>query len=121
VIYSHCSLYWDFPGGRIDDNERIPETLIREISEEVPSLRNVKIGRIIHAARISRYDKDEIGLMYIVYEITADFDEITVSEEHVDYRWIKKNDIPSLESDPEVELSPETEKAALLKAFESSP
>ncbi len=111
--------YWDFPGGRIQQGENLEQALLREIAEEVPSLKNVKVNNIIHAARLEKLTADgtDKGLIIIFFEITAKFNEIILSHEHDGFRWVTNDDIPDLESDSNTRLTQETEKTALTKAF----
>ena len=44
--------YWDIPGGRINGEETIEDTLKRELFEELPSLGKYTIGKLLNASRL---------------------------------------------------------------------
>lgn len=80
--------HWEVPGGRIDDDETIDQALAREFQEEVGATNIVK-HEVLHAHRIEHDIKDDTGLMLIFFRVTGDFDEeITLSTEHVEHRWL---------------------------------
>lgn len=81
--------HWEVPGGRIDQNESIQDALLRELQEEVPSIKNVEQHEILYAHRIQHDVKGDISLVLIFYRVSAEFEDnkILLSEEHVDYKW----------------------------------
>ncbi|MEX1112793.1 MAG: NUDIX hydrolase [Candidatus Andersenbacteria bacterium] len=109
--------YWDFPGGRVQEQESLQETLLREVTEEVPSLENISVGPLVHGARLTLLNDRDIGLVLFFFRISAAFTEIVLSEEHAGYQWLAKEDVSALEQDGSVRLTPETEGAALKAAF----
>lgn len=81
--------FWDVPGGRIDDNETLEQTLLRELNEELPSHSNPRIGKLLNAYRIPGSIKDNLGLVLLFYKVDVDFEgEITLSDEHTEYAWL---------------------------------
>lgn len=81
--------FWDVPGGRIDDDETLEQTLLRELFEELPSHTNPKIGELLNAYRIPGSIKDDLGLVLLFYRVSVDFDgEIALSSEHTEYEWV---------------------------------
>ncbi len=94
------SAYWDIPGGRIDDNETLEETLKRELSEELPSLRGYKIGDVVSAYRLSKNIDDDKALVLIFYRVEAENFEVTLSEEHAAFQWVTKQTLPELLTSP---------------------
>lgn len=81
--------FWDTPGGRIDDDESIEETLRRELSEELPDIRVNSIGDLVHAYRVPGSIHDDIGVTILFYKVDVELDEeVVISEEHTEYRWM---------------------------------
>lgn len=90
LLVKHTAGYWDFPGGRIDDDESIEQTLRREISEETPNAKVNSIGEAICAYRIpGDAFEDGRGLVLIVYRVDADFPDghVEISDEHTEVWW----------------------------------
>jgi len=81
--------FWDLPGGRIDDDESPKQTLIRELTEELPGIKDVKIGQLVgwHRARTYSPKKDH-ALMLIIFLVEAQLPEpIQLSHEHQEAKW----------------------------------
>lgn len=88
-----ASRYWDIPGGRIDDNESVEQTLVRELKEEVTNVKNIKIIKILSAWRLHKDIQPNISLVLIFYKVDADFGKIPkLSEEHVDWKLATKSE-----------------------------
>ena len=91
LIVKHATKgFWDVPGGRIDDNESIEDTLGREIAEELPNVKLVGIGKSICAYRVPDFTFDDgSGLVLLVYAVDAEYDEnnIELSSEHSEMKW----------------------------------
>lgn len=86
--------FWDAPGGRIDDNETIQETLMRELNEELPGIQNVEIRELLSAFRVPGMPLGDRGLVLLFYRVTAEFpDEITLSDEHDYFEWVPVNEL----------------------------
>lgn len=82
--------YWDIPGGRIQKDSTIEETLKREVEEEigVKEITNIKpFLMVLSKIRIPQGD-DSVGLILGAYtcEIPEN-SEIKLSEEHVEAKW----------------------------------
>ena len=88
--------YWDIPGGRIDDNEALPDTLKRELNEELPGSKLVKMGKPLGAERIHKDIDGDISLVLLYYEVDAELpDPLVLSDDHSSYKWINTHaDIP---------------------------
>jgi 8-oxo-dGTP diphosphatase len=85
---------WDVPGGRMEQGEKILETLDRELKEEITTLNEYKVIKILNASII-----EKINQMLIYYKIEADLEKIGLSDEHESYRWISYNEIDELEKE----------------------
>ncbi|MDD4990097.1 MAG: NUDIX domain-containing protein [Candidatus Pacebacteria bacterium] len=84
---------FDLPGGRIESNEfekPIEKIIAREVKEEIGSvkfkinLKPVGAGRCITA-------KSKTKIFYILFEAKYQSGKIKISEEHMDFKWVKLN------------------------------
>lgn len=83
-------LKWDIPGGRIDVGEELAVALKREITEET-GLELQEIESIFHVQDIMFNPK--LHVVRITYLVKANGD-VTLSEEHGEYRWVPKSELP---------------------------
>jgi 8-oxo-dGTP diphosphatase len=82
----HLGLKWEFPGGKVKENETFEEALLREIKEEL----NITIN--IHE-RISKvkYKDDKIDI--VLYYYSCSFKSGTMElNEHEDFAWVEKKE-----------------------------
>jgi 8-oxo-dGTP pyrophosphatase MutT (NUDIX family) len=82
--------FWDVPGGRIDDNESIQQTLERELLEELPGSRLIGIAEVVCAFRVPDIIlENDGGLFLVVYKADVEFDNqrIVLSGEHSEAKW----------------------------------
>jgi 8-oxo-dGTP diphosphatase len=86
--------FWDVPGGRIDDNEAIEETLDRELHEELPNIESYQVHGIVDASRLHKDIKPGLSLVLVFYSVTAEFrgGEPELSSEHDEYKWLTKTE-----------------------------
>lgn len=86
--------YWDLPGGRIDDDESIEQTLRREIMEEIGVSQGVQIGKIVCAIRVANAKlKEGGGLVLIAYNVIIPEDaKMKLSDEHSELQWLSFED-----------------------------
>ena len=72
-------------------------SLVRELREEIPDLKEFKIGKLLNAYRLSHDLKDGNGLVLLFHKIEASLPEkLRLSAEHTDFIWVSKRNLESL-------------------------
>lgn len=93
-ISAHDPGKWEIPGGKVKKGEFFDEALRREYLEEtgleiiIESLYNV-IQNNYTACKTN----EEIKSIQLIMKVTAESDEVTISEEHDDYNWFTKKEV----------------------------
>ena len=82
-IYEHL---WQGVAGKIETGETAPETAIRELKEET-GLDPLTMFVADHVSRFYEAHGDQINLVP-VFGIEVNSDKVTISEEHIDYKWV---------------------------------
>lgn len=87
----HLPLKWEFPGGKIEENETAEDCLIREIKEEL----NIEIQILEQKiANDHHYSDKSIRLIpFICRHLSG---EISLKE-HKDFRWLDKSNLLDLD------------------------
>jgi len=82
--------FWDMPGGRIDDDETIMQTLDRELHEELPNIKSYRAGELLHVNRVHNDVVDNVSLVLVFYKVeNVIFDgEVQTSDEHSHPEWL---------------------------------
>lgn len=95
--------YYDFPGGRIDEEEfktDLPKILQREVEEEVGNelkyqlLNDNPVGYGRHEDFSHRLNRD-VRYFYLLFEANIISGDIKISKEHIDYVWMHYDEIKS--------------------------
>lgn len=95
--------FWDVPGGRMQKNETIEQTMERELKEEVLNIKEFQVKNILNVDFVDKLDTIEnIDLLLIFYKVEANLEEIELSKEHQSYRWISLEEIEILEKDASI-------------------
>ena len=86
--------FWEFPGGKLEENESIEECIRREIKEEL----NISIvPKSIFSETIYEYEFGKIKLIGVISHIEEGNLELRV---HSQYKWLKPADIIRLKLAP---------------------
>ena len=91
---SELSDFWEFPGGKVDNNETFEIALKREIKEELSI--NIKIVDLIS----SQKHKDEKIDVNVHYYLCDPLDEKIFLSEHEDMKWVKKIELNNFKMAP---------------------
>ncbi|OGE66517.1 hypothetical protein A3H85_03765 [Candidatus Daviesbacteria bacterium RIFCSPLOWO2_02_FULL_40_8] len=81
--------YWDFPGGRIQKGETEDQGFSREMQEEL-GVSEVTRGPLVTAIISNLYSEIEghkIGRILFIYQVSGDFSNIQLSDEHTAVKW----------------------------------
>ncbi|MEH6622334.1 MULTISPECIES: (deoxy)nucleoside triphosphate pyrophosphohydrolase [Dietzia] len=82
---------WEFPGGKIDDDEKPEVALVREVREELGI--SVSVGALVDRTVTSVGDLDIDLACYLVTSAEAP----TRSTDHDELRWLPLDSLASLE------------------------
>ena len=82
----HLGLKWEFPGGKVHENETFLEALSREIKEEL----NIIIKMHEKIAE-EKYKDDKIDIILHYYLCTYESGIMKLNE-HEDFTWVEKKD-----------------------------
>jgi nucleoside triphosphatase len=91
---------WAFPGGKVEKGSNILETLKREILEEVG----------IEIEDYKRYLKDytfirpdAYNVVGFCFEVIAKSEDVKISDDFEDFRWIRPDELKNFDSIPGME------------------
>lgn len=85
---------WEFPGGSVEDGETNDEALKREMMEEF--MVNIQINKFL--TRICKeYENHNIDISFYLCETN---DEFIMQEDHLDYKWVTKEELSLYEFAP---------------------
>ena len=82
----HLGLKWEFPGGKVKENETFEEALLREIKEELNIIINLH-DKITE----EKYKDEKIDILLHYYFCTQVSGTIQLIE-HEDLAWVEKKD-----------------------------
>ncbi len=86
-LYEHL---WQGVAGKIEEGETAPEAAIRELKEET-GLDPKMMFVADHVSHFYEVHGDRINLVP-VFGIEVDSDDITLSDEHCEYKWVTLED-----------------------------
>lgn len=86
---------WDLPGGNLNFGQETDPGLRREIREET----GLEVTEIKPTKVWSRYFGDtKVYHLFIAYTCVADTDNVRLSHEHTEYKWMTKEEFMRFES-----------------------
>lgn len=89
----NTKVYWDIPGGRIEQGDDALATLRREVKEEtgITDVRNITFfTSVISNHEILINNTQKAGLVLMIYTVDTNKDvKIKLSAEHTSYEWVK--------------------------------
>jgi 8-oxo-dGTP diphosphatase len=86
---------WEFPGGKVEENEDLYSALVREISEELGC--SIETSREIFNDNTHEYDSFIIHLLSIKAKIVLG---TPTAKEHSKLLWLKRENLESLKWAP---------------------
>ena len=81
---------WEFPGGKVEENETFTSALIREIKEEL-SL-NIKVGNMIATIDLNKTDKN----IYVHYYYAIIVSGQICLNVHSEFKWVPHPQLKNL-------------------------
>lgn len=81
-----CPGDWDLPGGKMDDRERLVDTLVREVREETGLTVRADDARPFH---VSHFVKEPFWVTCVTFRCPTFDGAVRLSDEHVDHAWIR--------------------------------
>jgi len=81
-------LYWEFPGGKQEKDERIQDTIVRELLEEL----NVK-ANIEHKLGVYQWQYPLVSVRLICYFVTIKDISMIHLNVHADMKWCSLHDL----------------------------
>ena len=90
----YMGLKWEFPGGKVEQNETFKDALSREILEELNV--NIEIHKKVSE---ERYQDEKINITLHYYMCSLIDNDIVLSE-HEAIEWVKKQDFLKYEFVP---------------------
>lgn len=89
--YDYISNKWEFPGGKVEENEQLEDTIKREIQEELNLTIDVKsfLIEVNH-----QYPDFKLKMDTFICEIN---DGVLELNEHIDYKWLSINELSDLD------------------------
>ena len=91
--------HWEFPGGKLKVGEEQFEGIEREVVEET-SL-GIKALEVVGS-----YEIEVLGESYqfLIYSTKILSGDVNLSDEHINYKWVTKEELMQLKTDPSIKL-----------------
>lgn len=84
---------WEFPGGHLEDAETISDALSREVREEVGYNQSFDAKIVNYTDAITNDFDTKLYVVELdfVIEVNKNDFVVTLSEEHDEYKWVRKD------------------------------
>lgn len=89
--FDYISKKWEFPGGKVEENEQIENTIVREIQEELNL--DIKVDQFLIQVD-HQYPDFRIIMDTFLCSITGG--DLNLNE-HIDFKWLKKDELKKLD------------------------
>ncbi len=93
--------FFDLPGGTVELNEQLCDTIPREIKEELNILINFEDLELFNTYIVNR-NKNDYDLGVVVYIYDKPIDNLVLSEEHLEYLYVNKEDIMKIDDNKHI-------------------
>lgn len=95
-----------FPGGKIEGNDTVEETLAREVKEEAGL--TLKPGKVLLKDKVYRRPDGQTSKFFSYLCEVEDDSPVVISADFTDYRWVSEADLAAI---PHVGIDGELRKA----------
>lgn len=89
--YDYISKKWEFPGGKVEENETNIDAIIREIKEELHM--DIQVDTFFTTIN---HEYPDFKLTMHTFLCSCDSDELTLTE-HIDFKWLTVSEIKDLD------------------------
>ena len=89
------SKVWQMVTGSTENNEKAYEAALREIEEET-GLKPLKFWVVPNVNSFYSHQKDSISLVPVFVAQVNNDEEVVLSEEHSEYKWVEKDEAEDL-------------------------
>jgi 8-oxo-dGTP diphosphatase len=89
---------WDFPGGHLVEDEEPREAVLRELKEETGL-----IGAVVRTGESHVVDTEYGAYRLHPFLVKVEDDEVELSGEHTDFRWVEPREVQEMETVKELE------------------
>ena len=93
----HDANKWEIPGGKVKKGEFFDDALRREFLEETGL--EITIESLFNAVQndyTACKTNEQVKSIQLIMKVTAEIDEVNISEEHDDFKWFAKEEIKEL-------------------------
>ena len=93
----HDANKWEIPGGKVKKGEFFDDALRREFLEETGL--EITIESLFNAIQndyTACKTNEQVKSIQLIMKVTAEIDEVNISEEHDDFKWFAKEEIREL-------------------------